>query len=72
MATASHQIALNIAAVAFMIPLGLASAGAVRVGNAVGARNPRGAAAAGWTVIAMGVAFMLFSGALFVALPHGR
>jgi MATE family multidrug resistance protein len=69
-ATASHQIALNIAAIAFMIPLGLASAGAVRVGNAVGARNPRGAAAAGWTVIAMGVAFMLFSGMLFVLVPH--
>jgi MATE family multidrug resistance protein len=68
-ATASHQIALNIAAVAFMIPLGLASAGAVRVGNAVGARNPHGAAAAGWTVIAMGVVFMLFSGAMFVAMP---
>ena len=69
-ATASHQIALNIAAVAFMIPLGLASAGAVRVGNAVGARNPHGAAAAGWTVIAMGVAFMLCSGALFIAAPR--
>jgi MATE family multidrug resistance protein len=69
-ATASHQIALNIAAVAFMIPLGLASAGAVRVGNAVGARNPRGAAAAGWTVIAMGVAFMLCSGAVFILIPR--
>jgi MATE family multidrug resistance protein len=69
-ATASHQIALNIAAVAFMIPLGLASAGAVRVGNAIGARNPRGAAAAGWTVIAMGVGFMLCSGAVFIAIPR--
>ncbi|MGE0463295.1 MAG: MATE family efflux transporter [Vicinamibacterales bacterium] len=69
-ATASHQIALNIAAVAFMIPLGLASAGAVRVGNAVGAQSPRGAAAAGWTVIAMSVAFMLFSGLLFVLIPR--
>lgn len=69
-ATASHQIALNIAAVAFMIPLGLASAGAVRVGNAVGARDPRGAAAAGWTVIAMGVAFMMGSGLLFVLVPR--
>lgn len=69
-ATASHQIALNIAAVAFMIPLGLASAGAVRVGNAVGARDPRGAAAAGWTVIALGVTFMLFSGLLFVVIPQ--
>jgi MATE family multidrug resistance protein len=69
-ATASHQIALNIAAVAFMIPLGLASAGAVRVGNAVGARDPRGAAAAGWTVIAMSVAFMVGSGALFITMPR--
>ncbi|MDH4065606.1 MAG: MATE family efflux transporter, partial [Acidobacteriota bacterium] len=69
-ATASHQIALNIAAVAFMIPLGLASAGAVRVGNAVGANDPRGAAAAGWTVIAMGVAFMSLSGLLFVFVPR--
>jgi MATE family multidrug resistance protein len=69
-ATASHQIALNIAAVAFMIPLGLASAGAVRVGNAIGARNPRGAAAAGWTVIAMGVVFMLGSGVVFIAIPR--
>jgi MATE family multidrug resistance protein len=69
-ATASHQIAMNIAAVAFMIPLGLASAGAVRVGNAVGADNPRGAAAAGWTVIVMGVAFMLLSGTLFVLVPR--
>jgi MATE family multidrug resistance protein len=68
-ATASHQIALNIAAVAFMIPLGLASAGAVRVGNAVGARDPLGASAAGWTVIALGVAFMVCSGLVFVLMP---
>ena len=36
----SHQIALNIAALAFMVPLGLSSAGAVRVGHAIGARDP--------------------------------
>lgn len=69
-ATAAHQIALNIAAVAFMIPLGLASAGAVRVGNAVGARSPRAAAEAGWTVILLGTAFMLASGLSFLAIPH--
>jgi MATE family multidrug resistance protein len=57
-AAASHQIALNIIAVAFMIPLGLSSAGAVRVGHAVGARERRRAAAAGWTAIALGIAFM--------------
>ena len=40
--SASHQIALNMAGVAFMMPLGLGSAGAVRVGHAVGAGD-RGA-----------------------------
>jgi multidrug resistance protein, MATE family len=36
-ALASHQIALNVASMTFMVPLGIASAGAVRVGHAVGA-----------------------------------
>src|SRR5262245_15678931 len=40
----SHQIALNIASLAFMLPLGLASAAAVRVGFAYGAGD-RGRAA---------------------------
>jgi MATE family multidrug resistance protein len=69
-ATASHQIALNIAAVAFMIPLGLASAGAVRVGHAVGAGEPRRAAAAGWTAITLGVAFMATAATSFLTIPR--
>lgn len=67
---ASHQIALNLAGIAFMIPLGVGSAGAVRVGHAVGAGDPGRASAAGWTAIMLGVAFMLSSGALFVAIPR--
>lgn len=67
---ASHQIALNLAGIAFMIPLGVGSAGAVRVGHAVGAGDPIRAAAAGWTAICIGVVFMLSSGALFVAMPR--
>ena len=67
---ASHQIALNLAGIAFMIPLGVGSAGAVRVGHAVGAGDPRRAAASGWTAILIGAAFMLASGALFVAVPR--
>ena len=67
---ASHQIALNLAGVAFMIPLGVGSAGAVRVGHAVGAGDPLRAAAAGWTAILIGVVFMLSSGALFVTMPR--
>jgi MATE family multidrug resistance protein len=68
--SASHQIALNLAGVAFMIPLGVGSAGAVRVGHAVGAGDPIRASAAGWTAILIGVVFMLSSGALFVAVPR--
>src|SRR4029453_8371076 len=68
-AAASHQIALNIAAVAFMIPLGLASAGAVRVGHAIGAQNLPRAAAAGWTAIALGVVVMLSAATVFLTVP---
>ena len=53
-ALAAHQIAVNIAAFTFMVPLGVASAGAVRVGQAVGRRDPRGAARSGWTALLFG------------------
>jgi MATE family, multidrug efflux pump len=68
--SASHQIALNLAGVAFMIPLGLGSAGAVKVGHAVGAGDPERAAASGWMAITLGAAFMIASGSLFFAVPH--
>ena len=38
-----------------MVPLGVASAGAVRVGQAIGRRDLHGASQAGWTAIAIGV-----------------
>lgn len=68
--SASHQIALNIAAFAFMVPLGVASAGAVRVGNRIGARDPQGARRAGWTAIGLGVSFMAGAGVLFLVAPR--
>ena len=63
--SAANQIALNLASLAFMVPLGLASSGAVRVGHAVGARDPVRAVHAGWTALALGAAIML---AIAVAL----
>src|SRR5258705_3923584 len=42
-ALAAHQIALNLAALTFMVPFGLSSAAAVRVGHALGRGDPRGA-----------------------------
>jgi MATE family multidrug resistance protein len=61
----SHQIALNLASLAFMVPLGLASSGAVRVGHAIGARDPQRAAHAGWTALAASAVAMLIIAAIF-------
>jgi len=67
--SASHQIALNLAGVAFMVPLGLGSAGAVRVGHAVGARDSARASAAGWTAILLAAGFMIVAALTFVVVP---
>ena len=67
--SAAHQISLNMAGVAFMIPLGLGSAGAVRVGHAVGARDRLRASAAGWTAIVMATCFMVIAASTFVIFP---
>lgn len=50
---AAHGIALNVISVVFMVPLGISSAAAVRVGQAVGRKDPEGAAAAGWCAMAL-------------------
>src|SRR5258708_768878 len=55
---ASHQIALNAVAFTYMVPLGVASAAAVRVGQAIGRNDRAGAGAAGGTAIFLGAAFM--------------
>lgn len=67
---ASHQIALNLASLTFMIPLGVASAGAVRVGHAVGRRDAHGAARAGWVALLLGATFMAGAALVFVIAPR--
>ncbi len=66
---AGHQIALNAAAFTYMVPLGISSAAAVRVGQAIGRRDPAGARRAGWTAIVVGAGFMSFAAILFVTIP---
>ena len=63
---ASHQIALNMAAFTYMMPLGVSSAAAVRVGQALGRGDPRGAAYSGWASLALGVGLMACSAILFL------
>jgi MATE family multidrug resistance protein len=65
----SHQIALNLAGLAFMVPLGLSSSGAVRVGHAFGAGDPARAARAGWTALAASSVIMLAIALVFFLLP---
>ncbi|MBK7930313.1 MAG: MATE family efflux transporter [Bryobacterales bacterium] len=67
---AAHQIAMNAASMTFMVPLGLGSAAAVRVGHAVGRGDAPGASRAGWTAIALGGAFMASAGVCFIAFPR--
>src|SRR5579883_714581 len=66
---AGHQIALNAGSFTCMVPLGISSAAAVRVGQAIGRGDAAGARRAGWTAIAVGAAFMTLAGILFVSIP---
>jgi MATE family multidrug resistance protein len=51
----AHQIAANVAALAFMLPLAIGNAAAVLVGQALGAGDPRHARVTGMTALAVGV-----------------
>jgi MATE family multidrug resistance protein len=66
---ASHQIALNTVAFTYMVPLGIASAAAVRVGQAIGRKDPAGAGDAGGTAIFLGAAFMATASAGLLLFP---
>jgi MATE family multidrug resistance protein len=70
MSVAAHQVALQIAATSFMVPLGLAQAATVRVGLAYGRGDPDGMGRAGWTAFVMGVGFMALMALLMWLLPR--
>ncbi len=57
-AVAAHAIALQLAALTFMVPLGLGQAATVRVGLALGRKDDQAITRAGWTAWVIGVAFM--------------
>lgn len=67
---AGHQIAINVASVTFMVPLGLAMATTVRVGRAAGSGDADGVRWAGFTGIGTSLASQLVSCALMALFPH--
>jgi len=69
-ALASHQVALNTVSLTYMVPLGIASAAAVRVGHSLGRHDAHGASRAGWTAMALGTGFMTLTGIAFLIAPE--
>ena len=69
-AVAAHAVALQIAALTFMVPLGLGQAATVRVGLALGREDRLGVTRAGWTAWVMGVGFMGAMALVMLAIPH--
>src|SRR5258708_767295 len=67
---AGHQIALNVASFTYMVPLGIGSAAAVRVGHAMGARDAHAAARAGWMALLFAAVFMSCAGLALFLFPH--
>ncbi len=68
-ALAAHAIAIQVASVTFMVPLGLGQAASVRVGLAAGRGDAAGVARAGWTAIALGIAFMSMMAVVLIGFP---
>ncbi|MFI5371149.1 MAG: MATE family efflux transporter [Candidatus Eisenbacteria bacterium] len=68
-AAGAHQIAINIASLTFMVPLGVSIATSVMVGRAVGAGDPLAARRAGLTGLFAGAVFMSASACVLLLVP---
>jgi MATE family multidrug resistance protein len=66
---AAHQVALNLASLSFMVPLGIGGAAATRVGNAIGRGDLPGARRAAAASLLLGAAVMSGFALLFATLP---
>jgi MATE family multidrug resistance protein len=66
---AAHQIAITLAALTFMVPLGVGSAAAVRVGYAIGAGDRARAREAMRAAYLCGVGFMMITAVGFLTMP---
>jgi MATE family multidrug resistance protein len=65
-----HQIALNLASLSFMVPMGIAGAAATRVGNAIGRGDMPGARRAAAVCLCLGAGAMALFGLLFASAPR--
>ena len=69
-AVAAHAVALQLAALTFMVPLGLGQAATVRVGRALGRQDEAGITRAGWTAWVLGLLFMGTMAVVMWSIPR--
>ena len=67
---AAHSIAIQLASLTFMVPLGIAQAASIRVGRAYGARDRAAVGRAGWTALGLAVGFMATMSLTMLVAPR--
>ena len=67
---AAHAIAIQIAALSFMVPMGIAQAATIRVGYHFGGEDAVAAGRAGWAALAVGVVYAAIAGLLLLVFPR--
>ncbi|MEX1024751.1 MAG: MATE family efflux transporter [Planctomycetota bacterium] len=66
---AGHQVALKLASITFMVPLGISIAASVRVGHAIGRGDQAGVRRSVRVSLALGAGTMAVFGGAFIAFP---
>lgn len=67
---AAHAVAIQIAALVFMVPMGIGQAATVRVGMAYGRGDRAGVGRAGWLALIIGTGFACAAAALLILMPR--
>lgn len=67
---AAHQVAIGLASLTFMMPLGIGAATSVLVGQAIGRGDAAGARRAAHGGLALGAAVMTIGAGLFLTIPR--
>jgi MATE family multidrug resistance protein len=68
-AIGGHQVAINLASLTFMVPMGVGSAAAVLVGHAIGEGDPAHARRVAASALICGAVFMAGCALVFLGLP---
>jgi MATE family multidrug resistance protein len=68
-AISGHQVAINLASLTFMVPMGVGSAASVLVGHAIGAGDLAHARRVAASALLVGAGYMVVSAAVLLAFP---